>query len=126
MSECNSALRAEPASQHDAEKAARDWMESHGYGNQSFAFALADLQSRIEAKDREGIVLARQVHELLNHCPDAECDTCAGIICPHGDQMHFHHDGCPACAQHEDETRDQLQATRCRVEGGNTNGKDTA
>jgi hypothetical protein len=34
---------------------------------------------------------------LLNHCPDAECDKCAEIICPHKDFMHFHHDGCPSC-----------------------------
>lgn len=45
---------------------------------------------------------------LLAHCPDAECSTCAAIICPHADQMHFHHDGCPSCAQEEEITTDQL------------------
>jgi hypothetical protein len=39
----------------------------------------------------------RMVQALLNHCPDAECMECAKIVCPHGEPMHFHHDGCPAC-----------------------------
>lgn len=43
----------------------------------------------------------KRVDALLQHCPDSECLTCGGIICPHGEPMHFHHDGCPACAQHE-------------------------
>lgn len=39
------------------------------------------------------------VEKLLAHCPDAECMECAAIICPHGDEMHFHHDGCPSCSE---------------------------
>jgi hypothetical protein len=58
--ECDSALRAEPASQQHADELARAWMMSHGYGNQSFVYALADLQSRIDAKDREAMVLAKR------------------------------------------------------------------
>lgn len=53
--------------------------------------------------------LAEQVKEqeaklnaLLAHCPDGECPTCSKIICPHDCDMHFHHDGCPACAEHEE------------------------
>lgn len=36
---------------------------------------------------------------LLNHCErdGGECSICAKIICPHGDDMHYHHDGCPQC-----------------------------
>lgn len=43
------------------------------------------------------------VDALLDHCPDAECDVCGSAVCPHGDDMHFHHDGCPSCAQADDE-----------------------
>ncbi len=43
----------------------------------------------------------RKLDALLNHCDDGECATCAQIICPHGDGMHFHHDGCPTCAQED-------------------------
>lgn len=40
----------------------------------------------------------KKLDALLNHCGEGECHTCGEIICPHGDGMHFHHDGCPACA----------------------------
>lgn len=38
------------------------------------------------------------------NCPknDAECSTCGTIHCPEGDSLHYHHDGCPACATTED------------------------
>ena len=39
--------------------------------------------------------------ELLNECPDQECTECGWIMCPHGDEMHFHHDGCPSCSAAE-------------------------
>jgi hypothetical protein len=35
--------------------------------------------------------------ELLNECTDPECIVCGAILCPHGEPLHFHHDGCPAC-----------------------------
>lgn len=54
------------------------------------------LLSHIEA-------LNVQIDALLAHCPDGECETCSEIICPHKYAMHFHHDGCPACAEHEAE-----------------------
>lgn len=41
----------------------------------------------------------RKLDALLAHCDDGECVSCGQIICPHGDGMHFHHDGCPSCAQ---------------------------
>jgi hypothetical protein len=34
---------------------------------------------------------------ILSACPNCECDVCGSIICPKGDEMHFHHDGCPSC-----------------------------
>lgn len=37
------------------------------------------------------------VEHLLNHCKDAECETCSQIVCDYADPMHFHHDGCPSC-----------------------------
>ena len=41
----------------------------------------------------------KMVDSLLQHCDDAECYTCGEIICPHNEPLHFHHDGCPACAE---------------------------
>jgi hypothetical protein len=35
---------------------------------------------------------------LLDECPDMECTECSWIMCPHQDEMHFHHDGCPSCS----------------------------
>ena len=28
---------------------------------------------------------------------DGECMACAQKECPHGEPLHWHHDGCPAC-----------------------------
>lgn len=28
---------------------------------------------------------------------DAECSQCGADLCPHGEPLHFHHDGCPSC-----------------------------
>lgn len=48
---------------------------------------------------RELLTLRMQCDALLNHCDKegGECSECAGIICPHQDPFHFHHDGCPSC-----------------------------
>lgn len=43
--------------------------------------------------------LHKKLDALLAHCPDGECYVCAAIICPHQDALHFHHDGCPSCAE---------------------------
>jgi len=61
------------------------------------------LQQLLNARDEEVGVMRRQLDALLNHCEDGECVTCAAIICPVGDGMHFHHDGCPGCAEAEAE-----------------------
>lgn len=44
-----------------------------------------------------------QVNAPLNHCDKeaGECSECSKIICPHKDPLHFHHDGCPSCAEQE-------------------------
>lgn len=39
------------------------------------------------------------INKLLNHCSDMECMVCGEIICPQGEPLHFHHDGCPACTE---------------------------
>lgn len=48
--------------------------------------------------------LEEMIDKLLNHCPNSECMDCSKIVCPHGEPFHFHHDGCPACA--EDDNHD--------------------
>jgi hypothetical protein len=40
--------------------------------------------------------------ELLQECREVECIVCGAIVCPHGDLLHFHHDGCPSCTFEED------------------------
>lgn len=40
-----------------------------------------------------------EVDAALARCPDAECRLCSILVCPEGDSMHFHHDGCPSCAE---------------------------
>ncbi len=47
----------------------------------------------------ENEACAKKLDALLNHCPYPECNECAKIICPFGNSLHFHHDGCPACAE---------------------------
>lgn len=42
-------------------------------------------------------------HERITHnveiCKEPECIYCGMKKCPHGEPLHFHHDGCPACYQ---------------------------
>lgn len=47
----------------------------------------------------EAIRRLEMVDPLINHCDkdDGECMTCSNIVCPFGEPLHFHHDGCPAC-----------------------------
>lgn len=40
---------------------------------------------------------------VTDTCPDMECSSCAIRECPHGEPLHFHHDGCPACYLDQDE-----------------------
>ena len=56
-----------------------------------------------EQYEAEIAALHVKLDKLLDHCPEGECSTCAAIICDHHDPMHFHHDGCPSCAQAEGE-----------------------
>lgn len=45
---------------------------------------------------------AGEVEKLFQECmsrpeSDGECIVCGSIICPYGEPLHYHHDGCPAC-----------------------------
>lgn len=57
----------------------------------------AEMQDRLAAKNAEIEMLRGRIDKLLAHCDDPECHECGAIICPHGDELHFHHDGCPSC-----------------------------
>lgn len=52
--------------------------------------------------------------ESKSWCQDPECTTCAILLCPFAEPLHYHHDGCPACAYHEDNV-EQLQLVDWRV-----------
>lgn len=49
--------------------------------------------------------------EMLAECKMDECALCGSIVCPHGEPLHFHHDGCPACSF--DEPRAKLHGVDC-------------
>lgn len=57
----------------------------------------------LEQLAKEVIRLGTMVDELLEHCGDPECMGCGAIVCPHGEPLHFHHDGCPSCCQEDDQ-----------------------
>lgn len=60
----------------------------------SVAFGWAMIAFRAGQKSMEP-----KMDALLNHCQEGECHVCSEIICQHDCGMHFHHDGCPACAE---------------------------
>ena len=82
-----------------------------GVLNMPYEMAMNDELSRFQFYQRAQDAVARmiiaeeRVDKLLNHCDDPECWDCGKIICPHECEMHFHHDGCPACAEHEFENK---------------------
>jgi len=41
-------------------------------------------------------------HPATGSCPGAECLDCGARDCPHGEPLHYHHDGCPACTRGDD------------------------
>ncbi len=57
------------------------------------------LHDQIREKKHELDRIGRELDALLNQCTEAggECSICSIIICPYGDSLHFHHDGCPSC-----------------------------
>lgn len=83
----------------------RRYLEDLSTSRQSRDRAKADLSiadAKIASLEAELLVTAplrEQVDNLLAHCRDPECGMCSIIICPHKDSSHFHHDGCPSCAE---------------------------
>jgi hypothetical protein len=53
--------------------------------------------------DRLEAALAEGVPPVEPGVPGSEvlCEECAKVFCPHGERLHFHHDGCPACSDDE-------------------------
>ena len=78
-------------------RAAVAWMNKMAPDHMNDAMEIIDAQAA-EIERMETIANA-----LLNHCDKdgGECRECGRICCPHGESLHFHHDGCPACAQDE-------------------------
>jgi len=62
---------------------------------------LAAAKARIKVLEGALEELGIKTDALLSHCDKdgGECRECSKIICPHKDEMHFHHDGCPSCAE---------------------------
>ena len=77
------------------------------------AYTVEELIGMVMAGAVENKRLQDMNNKLLNHCPDAECFECSKIVCPHGCEMHFHHDGCPACAMAESE---QVETTEQQLD----------
>jgi len=49
------------------------------------------------ASNPEGDFLRHINHPSTTDCPVDECSVCGERDCPHGEPLHYHHDGCPAC-----------------------------
>ena len=62
----------------------------------------ANKEKGMTAEQAEIARLHGVIDKLLAHCPDGECHECGAAVCPHADPLHFHHDGCPSCAQAEE------------------------
>jgi hypothetical protein len=60
-----------------------------------------DAHAMLETFQAEVLQLIGIVDALLKHCDEPECSECAKAVCPFKDEMHFHHDGCPSCADVE-------------------------
>lgn len=64
---------------------------------QSLTAELAEARRANQGLTAQLIEAHGKMDRLLAHCPDAECHVCGEVICPRGEPLHFHHDGCPAC-----------------------------
>jgi hypothetical protein len=40
--------------------------------------------------------IIRELHQCEGHDKN-ECTLCGVLDCKHGEPLHYHHDGCPAC-----------------------------
>lgn len=90
----------------------KDWFRDQVSLEEHVAGQIDQLKAENETLRKRVADDERKLDALLAHCGDGECGACGQIICPHGDSMHFHHDGCPSCAQHEAATvKDRLRVT---------------
>ena len=64
----------------------------------------------------------KEADRLMALCDNqfGECSICGVICCPHGEPMHFHHDGCPSCAAPEPYTQEQVDIMNEALERENT------
>lgn len=61
------------------------------------------LKARVAELERDSGRLGEIADALLAHCDKegGECSECSKIVCPFKCELHFHHDGCPACIAQE-------------------------
>lgn len=84
----------------DPEEFNPEWLNLHDYAVMSFlADKLLDGSHELIRKVHAKIGGEVAFKVAANICDDSECCICAEIFCPHGHELHFHHDGCPACAE---------------------------
>lgn len=58
---------------------------------------ITDIHERLRIAKLDNLP-EKEIDSVLALCPDAECGLCGEVICPYHEPLHFHHDGCPACA----------------------------
>lgn len=56
-----------------------------------------EIHRDFQAAHESGALQISELDQLLQRCDDYECITCGAIMCPYGEPLHNHHDGCPAC-----------------------------
>lgn len=108
---CGVRLPSPPERSYEATTAAptlpdiREWRNGFSPGS----FARQALDRLLEATDDDLIDELHLATDRLNalaeahrpgaaRCGDPECSACAILDCPSVDPLHYHHDGCPACA----------------------------
>ena len=47
--------------------------------------------------ERAALAPTHRCTGVAETCPVDECEACSVRDCPHGEPLHYHHDGCPAC-----------------------------
>ena len=58
-----------------------------------------DLRMEVHALQGGAVTLNEAQHTATADCPGSECMQCGARDCPYGEPLHYHHDGCPACAR---------------------------